>query len=121
MVFWLIIKIIAIQIIVAGIIIFILRKILNRQLIDLAINKLEILKVETIGEDLKEVVVVVCGGLSQATQERIAYIVSKKLNRKINVVTAQDKKIKGGIIIKLKNGNIDYSLISRLKESGMLR
>ena len=101
--------------------VFILKKILDRQLTEAAIHSVEALDKNLIDKDLAALSITTYELLSAAAQNRLLNALNKKINKTVRLDIVQDKKIKGGIIIKLKNGNIDYSLISRLKESGMLR
>ena len=110
-----------IQIAVIAIIIFILLKILNRHLIELGIHDFEVMLAKEIAVDLTEIVLVTCQPLAASAVKRIEQSVCKKLNRSVKVLVEVDKKIKGGIIIKLNKRILDYSLISRLKESGFIK
>lgn len=121
MVFSLILKIVLAQIVVISIIVFILKKVLDQQLIESAIHKLEVMDANRIGQDLIELNVITYEILDEKDRKRISDALYKKTNRHITLAVAQDKKIKGGIIIKLKNTTINHSLLSRLQESGMVK
>ena len=113
----LILTIIAAQIIVIAVIVVVLKKILDRQLIEMAIHKLEALDSARIPSDLSEVVVITPGVLAEKSYQRICSAILKKVNKNIHVVSTIDKAIKGGMIIKIRDITFDHSLASRLKEA----
>lgn len=114
------ITIFVLQLIVIALIIFALKKRLDRQLVELAIQKFELLSAGHIGPEEKDVVVVTTRKLEDGARRQLLNIGIKKVHRTLNFVAREDKAIKGGMIIKFKNFSIDYSLASRLKESGLM-
>ena len=109
------------QIVVITIIVFILKIILDKQLIESAVRQFEIINPSRVDKDLTEIAVITYSALNSNLQKRIANAVYKKINKTVNPIYPIDKKIKGGNIIKFKQTIIDHSLLSRLKESGMIR
>ncbi|MFA5059945.1 MAG: F0F1 ATP synthase subunit delta [Candidatus Omnitrophota bacterium] len=117
-----ILKIVLIQVVVIAFIIFALKKILDRQLIEFAVHKVELTPAEELGAGLKEVIIITADGkFQELSQKKILHAISKKLNRVVALNIQQDKTIRGGAIIKVNKTVIDCSLTSRLKESGLLR
>ena len=108
------------QVVVGAIVVFILLKVLDKILIDTAIKKIEILKADSVDQSLKDIGVVTFGPLSEAVQQRILDALFKKLQRTTRLVITQDKTLKAGIIIKLNTVVIDYSLMGRLREGGVI-
>ncbi len=106
---------------VISIIIFALKQILNRQLIEAAVRKFEIMNAGHLSPEVSEVVVVVSGNLSESFQKKINQAILKKFNRAVKLTVKKDKTIKGGAIIQIKDVVIDCSLVSRLKEGGIIR
>lgn len=117
----LILEIFAAQIVVIAIIVAILKKILDRQLVEMAIHKLEVLDGGRIPSDLSEVIVITPGPLAEKSYQRIFNAILKKTNKKISVVSTVDRTLKGGIIIKVKDITFDHSLVGRLKEADILK
>ncbi len=115
------IKVLFFQVLVAIVVIFILKKILNLQLEELAVKKLEYIKLDDEELGLEALTLVAPGKISLALQSKIDYICKKKFGRPLRFVIKTDRSLKGGLVIRLKKIIIDYSLIGRLKESGMLR
>lgn len=116
---WVIIKIFILQIIVAAIVVVILKNVLNRMLIESAINQLEILKVQEISDGLSEVTVMTHKKIKELDYNKIALSLYRRLHKRIDVVNQISPEIKGGMIIKIKSITIDYSLKKKLKESGL--
>lgn len=121
MVFVFILTVIVIQVVVIGIIVAILWTVLNRRLTELTIRKFETLNSELLEKETSDLTVVTCGKLSEDSQRRISDAFYKKTRRAVHLIIAQDKTIKGGIIIKQKSVIEDGSLKGRLKESGLMR
>ena len=117
----LILKAFLAQMVVIAIIVFVLKKILDRQLIESAIEKLKILHIDPLDKNMNCVEVVTYDPLSEENKKKISDAIYQKVHRHIPLTVSQDKSIKGGIVIKIPNRMIDHSLISRLKESGMIK
>lgn len=105
----------------AAVVIVILKMILNRHLQELAIKKFELLKVDANEEKLEILTLVAPGEIPLALQKRIGHLCVKKFGRLLRLSLKKDPALKGGLIIQLKTTVIDYSLVSRLKEGGLLR
>lgn len=114
-------KIFLLQIIVAAIVIFILKKVLDRQLQQLAVKKLDYLKLDKDDLASETIILSAPGPVSLATQEAVARLSQKKFGRSVKIVTRADPSLRGGLVIKLKRTIIDFSLVGRLKEGGILR
>ena len=114
-------RIIVLQIVAVVIVLIILKKILDTILIDAAIRKIEALDPNRIDQSLKDVGVVTYKPLSETEQQRSLNAVFKKLKRTTRLCITRDKKIRGGVIITLHTLVIDYSLIGRLREGGIIR
>ena len=109
------------QLIVISIIVFILKKVLEGQLIDLAVRKLDTMPLNEFDQDSYEVTVTAYAKLKNTIKEKIAQIITRKINKPAIVVVQHDKKLWGGLIIRWNKGVIDFSLISRLKEGGLVK
>lgn len=109
------------QFIVIAVIIFILKKILDRMLIESAIKKFEFFDLDPQEQKPEKILVITHKKLKDKYHQKISAIVAKRLHRSIPVVSLIDKKIFGGMVIQVQDIKIDFSLISRLKESGMIR
>ena len=114
-----IVKIFILQIIVGAIVVVILKKALDKMLIETAIRQLEIFKVEEFGEGLSEVIVMTHKKIKELDYNKIALILYRRLHKRVNVVNQIVPDLRGGMIIKVKNITIDYSLKKKLKESGL--
>jgi len=62
-----------------------------------------------------EAEVVAATALNKATQDKIAASLSKAVGRKVLIKASQDKKILGGLVVRLGDRQLDYSLRSRLE------
>lgn len=115
-------KVFLFQAVVIAIIVFILKALLDKQLVESAVHKFETVNPSSFEPDLAQVIVITANGaLNEQLKVRLDESLSKKFNRSINVVIQKDKRIKGGIIIKSQKLLIDNSLLSRLKEGGMIK
>ncbi len=114
-------KVLILQAIVASCVIFVLMRVLDLQLQQLAVKKLDYVKFDK--EDLQSECVVLSapGNISAAVQQKIAHVCQKKIGRPLKIVTKKDRALKGGLVICLKKTIIDFSLIGRLKEGGIIR
>ena len=109
-----------VQLIVISIIAFVLLKVLNNILIEMAIEQFERLPKNYFDQDQKELMVVAARNMAKHFEGRLSQAVSKKFDRPIRIAIREDKKIRGGIMIHLKDSVIDGSLHNRLKESGLI-
>lgn len=114
-------KVILAQLVVISLIIFVLKKIFDRQLIELAVHSVEALDAGRVDKNLTELTVVTYGDLSSINRQRIIDALRKKINKTVNVIATKDKGIKGGMIIKIQNQSFDYSLVGRLREGGFIK
>ncbi|MDD3375620.1 MAG: F0F1 ATP synthase subunit delta [Candidatus Omnitrophica bacterium] len=109
------------QIVVGAIVVFILKKILDYQLVELAIKTFKNVKLEPDDLKLGSILVGSPFSVSKKTQNRILELAEKKFERSMSIVIKKDKSLKGGMIIYLNSLIIDYSLVGRLKEGGIIR
>jgi F0F1-type ATP synthase delta subunit len=116
-----VIKVLVFQVIVAVIVIFILKKILDHQLEQLAIKKLEYIKLDAQEQGLQFLTLVAPGQISLSVQQRISALCKKKFGHPVQLVLKKDRTLKGGLVIQLTKTVIDYSLVGRLKEGGVIR
>lgn len=62
-----------------------------------------------------EAEVVTATALTKATQDKIAAALSRSTGRKVVIRASQDKDILGGLVVRLGDRQIDYSLRTRLE------
>ena len=116
-----IIQVFVFQIIVISVIVVVLKKVLEGQLITLAVQKLDAMPLGEFDQNSHEVTVTAYAKLKSSIAEKIAQIVTRKINKPATVAVQRDKKLWGGLIIRWNKGVIDFSLISRLKEGGLVK
>ena len=116
-----IIKVLILQIAAISLTFFILKKILDRQLIEAAIHSIEALDRNLIDKDIAALSIITYENLNAIAQNRLLSALNKKINKTVRLDIVQDKKIKGGMIIRLKERSFDYSLLSRLKQGGFIK
>ena len=114
-------QVLGLQILAFLIIAFVLMKILDHQLTESAVHRFEVMFAKELDGNLQEIVVVVCSKMSARTHNRIQSAAFKKLGREIPLTIQQDKHIRGGLIIKLNQLTLDYSLMNRLRDSGLVK
>ena len=107
-------KFLAAQGVVAVIIIFFLKRNLDRELYDIAIQRLEFLSQAERFPSFDHVMVVSHKDLSPQNKGRIQKAVSKHFTDSVKPVFKIDKKILGGIIITVADQTFAYSLKHRL-------
>ncbi|MEI7998228.1 MAG: hypothetical protein WCH62_01805 [Candidatus Omnitrophota bacterium] len=102
---------IIVQLVIAGVVIFFLKNLLDRELEKVAIEKLASLKST---EAVDCVIVYYANSISFRAAEEIKSLTSRKfINGKI--VFERLQTLKGGLIIKVANEILDFSLSSRLE------
>ena len=104
----------ALQLAIAGIIFFVLRKILDRELVELALERFDRYKPEDELKSVKEIYVITYKPLSQLVNTRLSQLVNKKFQQ-ARLVLKEEKRIKGGMVVQIGSYTIDMSLLSRLK------
>ena len=114
-------QVLGLQILVFSIIAFVLMKILDRQLTESAVHRFEVMFAKELDGNLEEIVVVVCSKISARARGRIQSAAFKKLGREIPLTIRQDKHMRGGLIIRLNQLTLDYSLMNRLRDSGLVK
>jgi len=114
-------KVFLFQILVAAVVIFVLSRILHRQLEELAIKKLDYLKLDAEESKIETLTLIAPGKISLSVQNKIAHVCQRKFGRPLTFVLKTDKTLKSGLVIVLKKITIDFSLVGRLKEGGVIR
>jgi len=109
------------QIVVGAVVVFILKKVLDHQLVELAIKTFKNAKLEPDDLKLGSILASSPGSVSKKIQDRVSQVAEKKFGRPMSIVIKKDKNLKGGLIIYLNSSIIDYSLVGRLKEGGIIR
>lgn len=108
------------QVVLVFVIVWILKVLLNRQLIEMTVRSFETADSSCLEQDTNEMTIVTYGKLSEDVKQRISDAFYKKTRRTANLIVMQDRAIKGGIVIRQKKIIADGSLRDRLKRSGML-
>ncbi len=109
------------QVAAGFIVILILKKILDHQLVELAIKKFEAIKLQPEDQKLSSILIISSRAISVAVHERIRLAAEKKFNRPISLVVKINKKINGGMIIQVNSAIVDYSVVGRLKEGRIIK
>ena len=110
-IFWVIF---ALQFLIACIIFAFLKKILNEDLIELAVEKL---KNSQLNPGLNEVVIISYKQMKGSTKNRIEREIKSKRDNLL-VQFSELKELKGGVVIQMGEHIIDCSLLTRLKNIG---
>ncbi len=113
-------KVFFLQLFVAGIVVYVLKKILDHQLIDLAIKRFQNIYLADDDQRLTGIIVVSSKTITHRTHERLHGVALKKFGRPMEIIVKIDRGLRGGLVIKLNSTTIDFSLIGRLKEGGMV-
>ena len=100
-----------VQCVIAGIVIFVLKGFLDRELKKAAIEKLVSLKA---AQDINQITVYYAHVMPSMIQEEIKNIAHQKFS-KGNIVFEQLQALKGGLMIKIADEVLDFSLSSRLE------
>jgi F0F1-type ATP synthase delta subunit len=108
------------QLLLAGVVVYVLKEILHRQLIDLAIKRFQNISITTEDQKLTGIIVVSPRKINCGVRERLRVAVSKKFGRPMEIISKIDKRLRGGLVIKLNSLTIDFSLMGRLKEGGII-
>ena len=104
------------QIVVTGIILFILKQKLNSILIDLAISQVEHGQVKYDGPQ-PLIMVTTHKKLSSVARERLLKAITKHLPGVKTPEFRVNGKLLGGMIIQVGNQTVDFSLIDRLRKA----
>jgi len=121
MVWMVLLKILFYQLLLIAVIVLILKALLDRQLIDAAIQDIGFLPLAGDLPKADKIEIVTFRPLKPETQKKISQAVCKKFNKELPVETRQDKKIRGGIFIRIGPVHIDFTLHSRLKTIGLAK
>lgn len=104
------------QVVVISIILFVLKKTLNRNLIDLAISQVEHGQVKYDGPE-PLIMVTTHKPVSTTARERLLKAIAKHLPGVKTPEFRVDGKILGGMIIQVGSHTVDFSLIDRLRKA----
>lgn len=115
----LLLKVFLLQIFLASIVIFALRKVLNNMLIDLAIRHfgLWMQRQQAHGQPAEKIVIISHKPLKPKYREKILKIMARYSGQIIQPAFEMDKSILGGLVIKGTGDAFDFSLKSRLNEA----
>jgi F0F1-type ATP synthase delta subunit len=97
------------QCIIAGIVIFVLKRLLEKELFENALEKLHSAK-----EMTSPITVITANNINIQNKSRIESLLKRKIEN-VSINFSQDQALKGGIILKWAQGAIDCSLSERLK------
>ena len=100
-----------VQCVIVAAVVFILKRLLDRELIEGALEKLQ---ATVIAPAQGEIIIKSAAVLNQEIQSRVQSLVRRRAPD-IKVVFTRDSGLKGGIVIESSGGVIDFSLASRLK------
>ena len=104
----------AVQLAIAVIVFFVLKKLLDRELIALALERFERFKSEENAHNINEILVITHRPLNALLKKRLARLVEQKF-KQTPLVFKEQGKIKGGMVIQMGEHVVDFSLLSRLK------
>ena len=112
-------KVFVLQIIVASIIIFVLKRTLDNMLIDLAMRHFDLWlqRHQAHGKHGCEIILISHKPLKTIYKEKILKIIARHSSERLEPVFQLDKSILGGLIIKGDAEILDFSLKVRLKEA----
>ena len=92
---------------------------LNEVLISEFISNLEETDMSRIDEKIKSVDVVTVAAIDSKSKEKIVEVITKKMNRKIEVNVVVDPKIGGGVLLKFGSMALDGSIKKIILEKGL--
>ena len=107
---WIIILIL-VQTVIAGAVIFVLKRLLDRELIEAALEKAQAVALTPLPE---AIVVTSAGTLNVQASQRFQSIFKRKAPD-VNIVFEQDPALQGGVVIAWGREHLDFSIASRLK------
>jgi F0F1-type ATP synthase delta subunit len=103
------------QIIVALIVIFVLKKLLDRELIEAALEQLEVLRPKDDAPPFKSAEVISHADLNSETQGRVKNILSRRF-KGLAVNFSTDSGLKGGVKVVIGAAVVDCTLDDRLQK-----
>lgn len=107
------------QFVLITIVIFILRAVLERKLIE---NTMKEFQMYSPMENFpSELWVMSYGNLAQSHKDELQKLAVKKFGIKVQINYSVDKALMGGMIVKTKDIKIGHSLRERLKEGGIVK
>jgi F0F1-type ATP synthase delta subunit len=102
---------VVLQLAIAGIVIFFLKRVLNRELEKVAVEKLVSIKPS---ESVDLVTVYYAYSLPSVIEQEIRTLIKNKFTE-AKIIFEQLRPLKGGLMIKIKDEILDFSLSSRLE------
>lgn len=99
------------QCVIAAIVIIVLKKLLDRELMNAALEKFESCKASA---DIKEITVLSSSRIKDEVQGRLESIRKRKFVQ-AKLIYRVEPQVKGGIVIALEDILLDFSLSSRLQ------
>ena len=109
-------KVLVAQIVSASIILFVLKKVLDRNLIELTIRRLETLPFAEF-KNVNSVTIVSHKKLNAKYQERVFKTSTRYFGTKVTPVLQIDKRLWGGAILHINENIYDFSLNDRLRQA----
>lgn len=110
-----IMKILILQAAVAVLVLFVLKKFLERELLTCALEHL--VRFSPAGEEVDEVVIVTAQKLSADDEFRLRSILKEKFPRG-RIVTGEDCALWGGLVVRAGTHVFDFSLWTRIRQLG---
>lgn len=111
--FGIVLVVFVLQVVLALIVVFVLKKFLSRELIDVALERFEVLKYQGDLAQLKEISVVSHKPLDGSVQARIKAVAGQRF-KGIPLNFSTDSTLKGGLTITVGSTIIDNSTSNRL-------
>jgi F0F1-type ATP synthase delta subunit len=102
------------QVVSALIVIFVLKKLLDRELIESALEQFEVLKCQEDPVQLKNINVVGHKAMSGEVESRFKHIAARRF-KEIPIKFSTDPSLKGGVLVLIGGTKIDCSLSDRLE------
>ena len=109
------------QVISVALVFYILKKILERRLFNLAIREFDFYSLPEGDQNPKEIFIITNKNIANSYRQEIEKNTQKKFGSTVKLVYQVDKELMGGIIIKVDRAIYNYSLRDRLKKSGFLK
>ena len=100
-----------VQTAIAVIVVFVLKKLLDKELIESALEKFTSLKSS---EDITRLEVRYASPLNPMVQQRLKSLAQRKFT-KVNMTWQEDKSLKGGVVIVVGDETFDFSITNRLQ------
>jgi F0F1-type ATP synthase delta subunit len=109
-----VVKILVLQVAVAVLVVFLLKKLLDRELFLCLLEKLSHLSTDQ-GVNTDEVIVVAAKKLSGDDEFRLRTIIKEKFPR-AEVVVAEDRALRGGVLVRAGEQIFDFTLLTKSRQ-----